>query len=139
MMQIPPEITYRHVPKRTDLEVRIRQKVAKLERFCDHIIGCRVALERPQRHQRSGNPYRVRIDVTVPPGHEIVVSCDPQKSEMHDDLEVVVNRAFKAAARQLKALVARQRGEVKAREEPRALVVPTPPRGWEESGRPVHP
>jgi hypothetical protein len=68
-----------------------------------------------------------------------VVSCDPQKSEMHDDLEVVVNRAFKAAARQLKALVARQRGEVKAREEPRALVVPTPPRGWEESGRPVHP
>jgi hypothetical protein len=90
-----------------------------------------------------------------------VVSCDPQKSEMHDDLDVVVNRAFKAAARQLKALVARQRGEVKAREAegdlgPQASTVqivgkpgarlsrsaeslPTPPRGWEESGRPVHP
>jgi ribosome-associated translation inhibitor RaiA len=131
-MQIPPEITYRHVPKRTDLEARIRQKVAKLERFCNHIIGCRVALEQPQRHQRSGNPYRVRIDITVPPGQEIVVSYDPHKSEMHDDLAVVVNRAFKAAARRLKTLVARQRGEVKAREEPRH------PHGWEEGGRPAH-
>jgi ribosome-associated translation inhibitor RaiA len=117
MMQIPLEITYRHVPKRAEVEARIRQKAAKLERFCDHIIGCRVALERPQRHQRSGNPYRVRIDVTVPPGHEIVVSYDPEKSEMHDDLDVVVNRAFKAAARRLKALAARQRGEVKAHQE----------------------
>jgi ribosome-associated translation inhibitor RaiA len=134
------------------LEARIRQKVAKLERFCDHIIGCRVALERPQRHQRSGNPYRVRIDVTVPPGHEIVVSCDPHKSEMHDDLAVVVNRAFKAAARQLKALVARQRGEVKAHSvvgNSERLEIGTEVRlaetegdraqGWEESGRAVHP
>lgn len=100
----------------------MRRRAGKLERYCDHITSCRVAIERPHRAEASGNPYRVRIDLTVPPGHEVVVRKGPGDSGSLDDLLTVVNGAFEAAERQLKSLVERQRGDVKTHEEPLALV-----------------
>jgi cold shock CspA family protein len=122
-MQLPVKVTYRDVPRTEPLDTLIREKARRLERFCRALTSCRIAIERPQWHQRAGNPFRVRIDLTASPGHEIVVARTPMQSRMHDDLSVVVNRAFRAAARRLKALAERQRGDVKARAEPRALVV----------------
>ena len=122
-MQIAPEITFRHVAKSPYIESLVRRQVTKLEKFCDHITSCRVAIERPQQHQRAGNPYRVRIDLTVPPGHEVVVDREPTDNDLHDELRTVVIDAFKAARRQLQELVDRQRKDVKTHEEPRALVV----------------
>ena len=122
-MQIAPEIIFRHLPKSPYIESLVRRQAAKLEKFCDHITSCRVAIERPQQHQRAGNPYRVRIDLTVPPGHEVVVDREPTDNDIHDELRTVVIDAFKAARRQLQELVDRQRKDVKTHEEPRALVV----------------
>jgi ribosome-associated translation inhibitor RaiA len=59
--------------------------------------------------QRSGNPFRVRIDVTVPPGHELVADEKPAAHEMHEPLSKVINDAFKTMERLLKKLVAKQR------------------------------
>ncbi len=110
-MRIPPEIVYRDVAHRPAVDALIHEQAAKLDRFCDHITSCRVAIEHPQQHQRAGNPYRVRLDVTVPPGHELVVDRGPGDNEMHARLETVILDAFKAMRRQLQELVARQRGE----------------------------
>ena len=124
-MGIPLQLSFRDIPpqRQNELEEKVRQRADKLDRFCDHITSCRVAVERPNQHQESGNPYRVRIDITVPPGHEIVVRKEPGDNDLHSDLLTVVNGAFEAAERQLKELTERQRGEVKTHEEPRALVV----------------
>jgi cold shock CspA family protein len=121
-MQIPLQLEIRDVERTAALEGLLREKVARLERFCDHITGCRIAIERPHRHESHGNPYRVRIDLSVPPKHEIVVTKGPRDHAMHDDLAKVINNTFHAAERRLKELVQRQRDEVKARREPRALV-----------------
>jgi len=121
-MQIPLQLEIRDVERTAALEVLLREKVARLEKFCDHITRCRVAIERPHRHESRGNPYRVRIDLTVPPKHRIVVTKDPRDHAMHDDVTTVVSNAFHAAERQLKELVQRQRDEVKTHREPRALV-----------------
>lgn len=67
-MQVPLKITFRDVPKTEAIEALVREKAAKLERVCDAIISCQIAIERPHRHEKTGNPYRVRIAMTVPPG-----------------------------------------------------------------------
>ncbi len=113
-MQVPLEITFRNVPKSSALEALVREKAAQLERVCSHIISCRVALEKPHAFQETGTPYRVRLLMTVPPNHEIVVTRNPGEGDFHDDLPAVVRSAFEAARRQLKELVERQRGEIKS-------------------------
>jgi cold shock CspA family protein/ribosome-associated translation inhibitor RaiA len=121
-MQLPVEISYRGVEKSGELDALIRSKAARLDRFCDHISRCDIAIEQPNQQQRSGNPFRVRINLTVPPGHELVADEKQMEHEMHEPLTKIINDAFKTMERQLKDLVERQRHEVKTHLEPRALI-----------------
>lgn len=116
-MQVPLEVTFRHVKKNYAMQTLIEEEAFKLEEVCDHIIRCRVAIEQPQKHQKTGNPFRVRIAVTVPPQHEVVVRREPTEGNMHDPLEVVVHSAFQSMRRELTELVRRQHNEVKTHPE----------------------
>jgi ribosomal subunit interface protein len=122
-MDVPLELSFHHAQKTDELEKLIQKRVARLEKFHQHLVSCRVAVEQPQTHQRSGNPYRVRIEVRVPPGHDLIVDAQPKKHAMHDPLERVLLDAFKAMERQLKKLAARQSMAVKHHDVPSALVV----------------
>jgi cold shock CspA family protein len=121
-MQIPLELTLREVPASARLRALVERHAAKLEQVAAGIVSCRVAVERPQRHQRAGSPYRVRIDVTLPPGKEVVVRREPGEGGLHDSLETVLIEAFKAARRQLARIAQERRGERRRPGEPRALV-----------------
>jgi cold shock CspA family protein len=123
-MEVPLELSFRGLTKTDDVERFIDQQVDKLERVSDHIISCRVAVEVPQRSQTTGSPYRVRITVRVPPGHELVVVEEPGEGDIHDELVTVLRRNFAAMKRQLKALMDRRRGvtKVHAEQEATALV-----------------
>lgn len=110
-MQLPIEISYRGVEKSHQLEQFIRSKAERLDHFCDHISRCDVVIEQPNHSQHNGNPFRVRIDLTVPPGHELVVDEKQSEHEMHEPLSKVINDAFKTMERQLKSLVEKQRRE----------------------------
>ncbi|MFO7984813.1 MAG: HPF/RaiA family ribosome-associated protein [Desulfatiglandaceae bacterium] len=112
-MIVPLETYFKGIRKTDAIEALIEEHVSKLERFCDHITSCRVAVERRHQHQRSGQPFRVRIDMKVPPGHEVVVTKDSSEGDLHDQLQVVLREAFDAAARQLKRIDEKQRGETK--------------------------
>lgn len=114
-MQVPLEITYRDVPKTDAIEALVHEKVAKLEEVCDHINSCQIAIEKVHDHPRSGSPYRVRIDVTVPPGHEIVADSNPSGNNQYVELDTVIRDAFSAARRQLRDLTKRQHESDKAR------------------------
>ena len=112
-MQMPLEISYRDVEKTDHIESLVRQKVAKLEQICDYMISCRVAIEQSQQRQQTGNPYRVRIIVRVPPEHEMVVTRVSAKEDREEPLPTVIRKAFEAMRRQLQELVELQRAEVK--------------------------
>jgi cold shock CspA family protein/ribosome-associated translation inhibitor RaiA len=120
-MNLPLELTFRGVEKTESLETLIREKVGKLERVCGYINGCRIVVEKPQAHQERGNPFRVRIDVTVPPGHELVAERGPMDGNVQEQLTHVIRKTFEAMERQLKELVEKQRGEKK--QHPRQMVV----------------
>lgn len=112
-MQIPLEISYRDIRKTDNIENLIREKVNKLERVCDSMTSCRVVIEKPQRAINNGNPFRIRIDMRVPQGHELVVERKPGEGVMSDSLEKVIRYAFDAAKKQLEKLVERRRSRVR--------------------------
>ena len=112
-MQVPLEVTCRGIDNTSEAEALIRQKVAKLEESCDYLISCRVAVEKNHEHQQAGSPYRVRLILRVPPGHEIVVKRESGEGDMHENLLAVIRDVFGAARKQLQELVRKQRGDVK--------------------------
>jgi cold shock CspA family protein len=116
-MQIPLEVSYRDVEKTDALEALVREKVGKLEQVCDHISSCRIAIEKAHKRPESGSPFRVRIDMTVPPGHEIAAIENPDEGNQYAPVETVIRNAFESARRQLIELNERQRGEVKEHPE----------------------
>jgi cold shock CspA family protein/ribosome-associated translation inhibitor RaiA len=112
-MRIPLEISFRSVEKTDSIENLIWEKSAKLERFCDYINSCRVAIESPQQHRLVGQPFRVRINIRVPPRNELVVTKESTEGDIHDELSTILREAFAALEKQLKKLVEQQRGETK--------------------------
>jgi cold shock CspA family protein/ribosome-associated translation inhibitor RaiA len=139
---IPPvQTTFRNMRSRVAIEEQIRAEVAKLATFYDRMTNCRVVIEVPHKHHRSGQHYHIRIDLTVP-GGELVVMHQPslrhaiQQMEVdkgqkdlevdapHDDLYVAIGDAFVAARRRLQDYAHRQRGAVKGHvEAPHARVI----------------
>jgi len=110
-MQKPLEITFRDIEKTDQVEDLIRLKAQKLERICENIISCAVVVEMVQKHQAAGRPYRVRINLMLPKGKEIIVSQDPKKAL---DLEAEVRWAFNSAERQIIEYMEKLRREVKS-------------------------
>ena len=106
-MELPLQITVRNVSLSEVAEENIRTRAARLDRFFDRIMGCRVVVEAPHRHHRKGILYNVRIDITVP-GEELIIKREP-----HEDIYVAIRDAFSAARRQLEDYVCRRRGDVK--------------------------
>ena len=119
-MQLPVNITYRGLEKSEEIENLVLQYAARLEKFCDHINRCDVAIEQPNHTHQKGNPFRVRIDVTVPPGHELVSDEKQSDDRAHDPLSKIVHDAFKTMERQLRHLVDVQRREVKTHSDSRS-------------------
>lgn len=116
-MQLPLEITFRNMDPSEAVAGKVRERADKLDRFSDQLIGCRVIIEAPHRHQHKGGLYHVRIDMTVP-GRELVVSRAPGDNQAHQDVYVAVRDAFGAARRQLEEHTRSVRGRVKSHEVP---------------------
>jgi cold shock CspA family protein/ribosome-associated translation inhibitor RaiA len=106
------EISFRRVEKTEAVEKLIREKARKLDEISERLISCRVAVERPQQHQRAGNPYRVRIELGVP-GKELLTIRESGQGDMHDPLPKVIRDAFNAARRQLREFETKKSGRVK--------------------------
>ena len=116
-MQLPLQITFRHMDPSPALEARIRQRADELERFFDRVTACRVVVERMNRRHQQGNLFEIRIDLTVP-GREIAVGSDRGANHAHEDAHVAVRDAFDAARRALEDHARRRRGEAKVHAVP---------------------
>src|SRR6266704_305232 len=64
-MQLPVKISYRGLEKSDKIDNLILDYAARLEKFCDHINRCDIAIEQTNKTHHKGNPYRCRIDATV--------------------------------------------------------------------------
>ena len=115
-MQSPLEIAFHNMDSTPEAERDIRDRFAKLERLYDRMVGGRVSVEAQHRQHRTGNVYDVHIIMSVPGGHNLVVSREPKKAKekyANPDLHTSIRDAFEAAERQLIEFKRQQRGEVK--------------------------
>lgn len=111
-MQLPLQVTFRHMDTSDAVLAKIHEKAEKLDRFSEHIMACRVVVEAPHQHHRKGNLYRVSVDVTLP-GGEIFASRSTDQHHAHEDIYVAIRDAFNAAKRQLEDYVREQRLDIK--------------------------
>lgn len=116
------QLTFRGLDRTPALETYIRQRVERLLKRCQDLTACSVAIERRHRPEASGNPYRVRINCELPPGHDIVVVKDEGDHALGDSLRVVINNAFKAAERQVQHTSQLRRRDVKHQDLSLAIV-----------------
>lgn len=121
-MQIPVEISFHGVDRSEWSEDFIHRQVERLERYAPDIISCRVAVELPHKHQHRGKPYHVRVEVTLPPKHDLVATAEPVEVPTKVELRTVIRDAFRAMEKQVKKTAERRRHDVKTHEEPLALV-----------------
>ena len=94
-MRLPLQVTFRNIPSSEAVETHINEKAAKLDRFYDRIMSCRVVVDSTQRRQHQGKLYGVRIDITVP-RKELAVT-----REENEDIYVAIRDAFDNASRRL--------------------------------------
>src|ERR1051325_11236158 len=111
-MQLSPQITFRDIEASAAIESRVRERIARLDRYYDRIMGCRVSVEAPHRHHHHGRLYHIRIDLKVPRG-ELVVNREPAEHHAHEDIYVATRDAFNALERQLQDYARQQRGAIK--------------------------
>jgi cold shock CspA family protein len=118
------EMSFRNVEKTAAVEELIKEKVAKLERVYEELVSCRISVERPQQHQRMGNPYRIRISMGIR-GKELVTTRESTEGDMHDLLPTVLRDTFRAAQRQLKAHSERRKAKRKLHPQQEVMAVVT--------------
>jgi len=115
-MDTPLELHFHNLEPSDALKAAVQAHIDKLEKFHDHIIGCRVSIEMPHKSQKAvGNQPDVHIVIRVP-GKEIVVSRE-LKHEGHKkadtDAYAVLDDAFAVALEQLKEYRRISHGDVK--------------------------
>jgi len=59
-MKIPVQVTFRNVEPSEMVEKWIRDEATRLETFYSEIMGCRVTVEMPHRHQAASPTERFR-------------------------------------------------------------------------------
>jgi len=122
-MQVPLELTYNDLPRSQWIDDYVEERINRLERMCDDLIACRVAIEREQHHHHKGNPYRARIELTLPPKKDLVADKQGTVEDPQVQLRPIIRKAFEALEKQLKKEMERRRGDVKTHVAPHAFVV----------------
>jgi ribosome-associated translation inhibitor RaiA len=111
-MRLSPQIIWQNLTPSDKSEAKIRKHIAKLEKFTDRLVDCRVVIEVPHRHHHQGNMYHVQINLNVP-GESLIINRQPPEQQAHEDLDVAIRDAFESAQRQLKEYARQRRGEIK--------------------------
>jgi ribosomal subunit interface protein len=111
-MRLTPQIIWQNLSPSDAIETKIRQHIAKLEKFSDRLSDCRVVVEVPHRHHHQGNIYHVQINLTFP-GEKLIINRQPPGQQAHEDLDLAIRDAFESAERQLKEYTQQRRGEIK--------------------------
>ena len=117
-MVLPLQITFRDIPHSDAVELAIREKVAKLERYSDCITSCRVIVEKPHRRHQQGSLFCVTIDLTLPGAELAVGQSGRGESHSNENMYIAIRDSFHAMDRQLKAYMSQRRRENKVHVPP---------------------
>lgn len=126
-MEVPVQVSFRHVPYDEAVAADIRARAVRLLKFQGRILNCHVAVEQPHHGHQHGNRYHVRIELAVP-GELLIIVHEPapvpprngdepdarqhkadEAAPHRRDITVTVHEAFDEARRRLEDYVRRRR------------------------------
>ncbi len=113
-MQLPLQVTFRHMDPSPALEGRIRELATRLEKFSDQIMHCHVIVEAPHKYHHQGGLFEVRMDITVPDS-QIAIRWSHPNRHSHEDAYVALRDAFRAARRKLEDFERERRARPRGR------------------------
>jgi ribosome-associated translation inhibitor RaiA len=76
-MELPIQVSFRHVSYSDAAAQDIRDRAAQLRRYDGTLLNCHVVVEQAHHHHWRGNRYHVRIEMSVP-GQVIVIAHEPK-------------------------------------------------------------
>jgi ribosome-associated translation inhibitor RaiA len=97
-MAFPVQISYHGVDPSDSLNKLIHTEAAKLEKFFDGIVSCRVLVEHRDGHGHTAAPLHIRLNILVP-GADLAIDSEP-----------TVREAFRGAKRRIKEYAQRKAG-----------------------------
>ena len=112
-MESAPHIEFQGMEATSELRDKITHQLSRLEERFGRITACRVTVKAPSGHRHVGDPYEIKIHLSLPDDREITVDRTPHQDERFQDVDFALNDAFSRAGRQLQDQVDRMRGEVK--------------------------
>lgn len=92
-MEVPVDVDFENVAQSDDLKSLIHQNVAGLSNIYDQIIGCYVRVEQEQ-HEETPVPYRVRVELMLPPGHGVGATERATPQDAENTLQALIHKAF---------------------------------------------
>lgn len=101
---VPLQIIFRNLDPSGPVEIKIQERLAKLETYCDRIASCRVTVEALQGGDQFSMRYRIGMVVQVL-GRELVVECESDGHFGGAYIYVPIHDAFDAIRRQILQLM----------------------------------
>lgn len=89
------------MPHSHALEMHVKRRAEKLDRYFERITACHVVLDAAYKHHRHGKRYRISISIAVPGGTVTVLrrgAADPDSEGAYAS----VDEAFTDAERRLR-------------------------------------
>jgi len=108
-MSFPVQIAYRGLDRSEALDRVIAEEAAKLSKFFDGIVSCRVLIERRNPSHHTGAAFRVHLNVAIP-GTDVAIMTEPRvsASAVPIDAAATARQAFRRARRRLREYAQRK-------------------------------
>ena len=107
-MPTPIQITFEGVLRTDAIEGCIQQEWESLSDIGAPITSSRVVVAQPRAKHFSGDPYRLRVHLTVENGPDINVNHDPGAGRRHDAMQLAVRDTFRIVRRRLEDTMQRR-------------------------------
>ena len=109
-MHNPLEITFKGIPKNSNIEQLITEKFEKIQEISNGVIKCHVVIEALSHHHQKGNEYCVRLDLKLAHFPDIIVK--EKSKEEEDPLTKTVRVVFKKAHELVRKQIERRKKKV---------------------------
>ena len=102
------QITFEGVRHSDVVEGYIRSELENLRDVEAHITSSTIVVAPPRAKHFSGDPYRLRVRLTVAGGPDINVNHDPGAGRRHDAMQIAVRDTFRIVRRRLEDAIRRR-------------------------------
>ena len=99
----PIEIIFEGVQHSETIEGYIRNEIENLHDVDAQVTSATIVVTQPRAKHFSGDPYRLRVRLTVEDGPDINVNHDPGAGRRHDAMQIAVRDAFRIVRRRLES------------------------------------